>query len=219
MTRRVQGLVAPRLSAPDLPPVLESGPPPSRGEESFQIRWTALDQVTDAAHSAITECAVIEAPVDRLDISGAALVDVDIADLRATAVAGRGARLRRVRIAGGRIGTLDLADADLDEVELRGIRIDYLSLGGGRVADLVVSGCTIGTLDMPQARLSRVAFLDSRADEVDTRGLRAEHLDLRGLDAVSYLDLASLRGATLSPRQVEQLAPALAAALGIRVED
>ena len=94
-----------------------------------------------------------------------------------------------MRIAGGRIGTLDLADAELDEVELRGIRIDYLSLGGGRVADLVVADCTIGTLDMPQATLSRVAFLDSRADEVDTRGLRAEHLDLRGLEAVLYPDL------------------------------
>ncbi len=145
--------------------------------------------MTDAAHSAITECALVEASVDRLDISGATLVDVDITGLRATAVAGRGARLRRVRIAGGRIGTLDLTDAELDEVELRGIRIDYLSLGGGRVADLVVAGCTIGTLDMPQARVSRVAFVDSRADEVDTRGLRAEHLDLRGLEAGSYLDL------------------------------
>ena len=219
MTRRAHGPAAPRLSAPDLPRVLEDGPAPSRGEESFQLRWTALDPMTDAAHSAITECALVEASVDRLDISGATLVDVDMADLRATTVAGRGARLRRVRIAGGRIGTLDLADAELDEVELRGIRIDYLSFGGGRVADLLVSACTIGTLDMPLARLSRVAFLDSRADEVDTRGLRAEHLDLRGLDAASYLDLASLRGATLSSPQVEQLALALAAALGIRVED
>lgn len=219
MTPRGQGLAAPRLSAPDLPRVLEDGPPPSRGEESFQLRWTALDSMTDAANSAITECALVDASVDRLDISGATLVDVDVTGLRATAVAGRGARLRRVRIAGGRIGTLDLTDAELDEVELRGIRIDYLSLGGGRVADLVVAGCTIGTLDMPQARVSRVALVDSRADEVDTRGLRAEHLDLRGLEAGSYLDPGSLRGATLSPRQVEQLAPALAAALGIRVDD
>jgi uncharacterized protein YjbI with pentapeptide repeats len=219
MTRRGPGLIAPRLSAPDLPPVLEEGAEPTRGEESFQLRWTALSPVTDAAHSAITECSLTGASVDRLDLSGATLVDVDIAGLRATAVAGRAARLRRVRIAGGRIGTLDLADAELDEVELRGIRIDYLSLRGARVSDLLISGCTIGTLDVPQARLARVAFDDSRADEVDTRGLRAEHLDLGGLDALSYLDLASLGGATLSQRQVEQLAPALAAALGIRVED
>ena len=175
--------------------------------------------MTDAAHAAITECAVVGGAVDRLDLAGASLVDVDISALRATAVLGRRARLRRVRITGGRIGTLDLADAQLDEVELRGIRIDYLSLAAATVNDLIVADCTIGSLDVPQARLSRVAFTDSAADEVDTRGLRCEHLDLRGLEAVSYLDLAALRGATLSPRQVGALAPSLAAALGIRIDD
>ncbi len=152
-------------------------------------------------------------------MTGATLVDVDVRDLRATALSGRGARLRRVRISGGRIGTLDLADADLDEVELRGVRIDYLSLAAARITDLLVADCTIGTLDMPQATVTRIGFENSRADDVDTRGLRAKDLDLRGLEAVSYLDAASLRGATLSPRQVEHLAPAMAQALGIRVLD
>ncbi|GAA1965759.1 pentapeptide repeat-containing protein [Microbacterium deminutum] len=218
MTRREQGPAAPRVSAPDLPRELSDGGPPTRGAESFQVRWTTLEAVTDAAHSAIAECAFDGVTVDRLDVGGASLVDVELSGLRATALAGRSGRLRRVRFTGGRIGTLDLADAEADEVELRGIRIDYLSLAGARVEDLIVSGCTFGTLDMPQARLSRVAFHDSRADEVDTRGLRCEHVDLRGLEAVSYLDPAGLRGATLSPAQIEQLAPSLAAALGIRVE-
>jgi uncharacterized protein YjbI with pentapeptide repeats len=219
MARREQGLVAPRVSPPDLPRDLSEGPPPVRGEESFQVRWAALDAETDASHTALSECELADATVERLDLTGASLVDVEVSALRATILVGRAARLRRVRFTGGRIGTLDLADADMDEVELRGIRIDYLSLAGARVEDLMISDCTIGTLDMPRARLSRVAFRDSRADEVDTRGLRCEDVDLRGLEAVSYLDLAALRGATLSPAQVEALAPSLAAALGIRLED
>jgi len=209
----------PRVSAPDLPPQLEDGAPPARGSESFQLRWTTLDAVTDAAYAVITECAVVEASVDRLDLTGATLVDVELRNLRATTLTARSARLRRVRVVDGRIGTLDLADADLDEVELRGVRIDYLSVAAARVTDLVVTDCTIGTLDMPQASLSRVGFANTRADEVDTRGLRSKDLDLRGLEAVSYLDPASLRGATLSAQQVEYLAPALADALGIRVLD
>ena len=104
-------------------------------------------------------------------------------------------------------------------MELRGIRIDYLALPAARVNDLLVVDCVIGALDLPQATLTRVRFEDSRADEVDTRGLRSEHLDLRGLEAVSYTDPAGLRRATLSFRQVEHLAPALAVALGIRVDD
>lgn len=219
MSRRAEGLAAPRVSAPDLPPTLTNGPTPRRGGESFQIEWTELESTTDAAHGALTECAVRDAAVERLDLTGASLVDVDVSGLRATAVVARDARLRRVRIVGGRIGTLDLADAELDEVELRSIRIDYLSLAGAQVEDLLVTDCRIGSMDVPQARLTRVAFADSTCDEVDTRGLRAEHVDFRGLEALSYLDLASLRGATLSPRQVEVLAPALATALGIRVEE
>ena len=209
----------PRVSAPDLPRRLEDGPLPSRSGDCFQVRWEALDAMTDAAYSTLAECALVDASVERLDLTGATLVDVDVRDLRATTVTGRGARLRRTRITGGRIGTLDLADAELDEVELRGVRIDYLSLGAARVADVLISDCTIGTLDMPQATVVRTAFEDSRADEVDTRSIRAQDLDLRGLEAVSYLDAASLRGATLSPRQVEHLALTLAQALGIRVHD
>ncbi len=217
--RRPPVPAAPRVSPPDLPPHLQDAVPPRRGSESFQQRWTELADQTDAAHAAITECAILGASVDRLDLTGATLVDVDVRDLRATTFTARGARLRRVRITGGRIGTLDLADADVDELELRGVRVAYLSLAASRLSDLLVAGCTIGTLDLPQSSVSRASFIDSRADDVDTRGVRAQDLDLRGLEALSFLDPASLRGVILSARQVQELAPALAAALGIRVVD
>jgi uncharacterized protein YjbI with pentapeptide repeats len=207
----------PRVSPPDLPPRLEPGDRPARGGDHFQLRWASLDAQTDAAYATITECAFDPASVDRLDLTGATLIDAEIRDLRATTLPARGSRLRRVRISGGRIGTLDLGDAEVDEVELRGVRIDYLALAGARVHDLMVADCTIGTLDLPQAILSRVSFADTRADDVDTRSMRAKDLDLRGLEAASYLDAASLRDATLSARQIEHLAPAMAAALGIRV--
>jgi uncharacterized protein YjbI with pentapeptide repeats len=211
--------IAPRLSAPDLPTHLEDGPALSRGGDHFQMRWTSLDAQTDAAHTALTECAVTGAAVERLDLTGATLVDVDVSDVRATTVSARSARLRRVRITGGRIGTLDLSDAEIDDVHLRGVRIDYASLAGARITDLLIADCTIGTLDLPQAVVARTAFTESRADEVDTRGLRAKDLDLRGLEASSFVDAASLRGVTLSSRQIEYLAPALAAAVGIHVLD
>ena len=210
---------APRVSAPDLPRHLHDGPPLMRGADLFQVGWSTLSADTDAAHASLTECALSGGSVDRLDLTGAVLVDVEVRDLRATTLTARGARLRRVRITGGRIGTLELTDADLDEVELRDVRLDYLSLGAARARDVLIAACTIGTLDVPHASLTRVACEDSRADEVDSRGLRAEDLDLRGLEALAYLDAASLRGATFSTRQIEHLAPALARAFGIRLTD
>ena len=209
----------PRVSAPDLPRELTDVIGLERRADHLQVNIGGLDGEVDASHAALTECTVAAASVDRLDLTGATLVDVEFDALRATSVHGADARLRRVRLTGGRIGTLDLGAAGIDEVELRGIRIDYLSLGGAKVEDLLVADCTIETLDLPQATLTRVRFENTRAGEVDTRGMRADSVDFRGLDAAAYLDVASLRRVTLTSWQVEQLAPAFAAALAIDVQD
>ena len=208
----------PRLAAPDLPRELSDVTGLERHGDHLRARIGGLNGEVDASHAALTECTVAASSVDRLNITGATLVDVEFDALRATSVHGADARLRRVRLTGGRIGTLDLGAAGIDEVELRGIRIDYLSLGGAKVEDLLVADCTIETLDLPQATLTRVRFENTRAGEVDTRGMRADSVDFRGLDAAAYLDVASLRRVTLTPWQVEQLAPAFATALAIDVQ-
>lgn len=214
---RVERPAPPRIAPPDVPEHLVDVEGLSAHADLFGARILRLDAVTDAAHAALTECQVVALGVERLDLTGATLVDVEIEGLRAASVAGRDARLRRVRITGGRLGTLDLAGAEADEVELRGIRIDYLSFAGARVGDLRITGCTLGTLDLPHAVLSRVRVEETRVDEVDPRGMRSDSVDLRGLDAGSFLDVGSLRGVTVTPWQTEQLAPALAASLGIDV--
>lgn len=209
----------PRVSRPDLPSVLDAGDAPIAGADAHDMRWTGPAGVIDAPRATIEACVLDEVSADELVLTDATLIDVALRDVRMPAIRARGTRWRRVLAEGGRIGTLDLSDAELDEVELRGIRIDYLSLAGARVDDLVVADCTIGALDLPGARLSRVAFASSRADEVDTRGLRSTDLDLRGLEALAYLDVTGLRDATMSGDQVERIATALAAGLGIRIQD
>lgn len=221
--RRVEGMAsritapkAPVISAPDLPDQLSDAEPSARAD--LTAARIALQDATDLAHSTI-EQGVIEGQATRLDLRGATVYDVEFSGIRIADLQSRALNGRRILIAGGRIGTLDLTDARLTEVEIRDVRIDYLTLAGARVDHMRVSGCTITTLDMPQAVLSRVTFENTGADEVDPRGMRATDLDLRGLDALSYLDVTALKGATLDSRQVQLLAPALAAAAGIRVID
>jgi len=185
----------------------------------LQVRFEGLSGDVDGAHSHISECVIADGALGALDLTGAVLSDVSFTAVRATEVKARTGRWRTVLISGGRIGTLDLSGADLTGIELRGVRIDYLALGSAKVSDLLVVDCTIGSLDIPLATLSRVRFEGTRVDEVDSRGIRADHLDLRGLDALAYTDLSSLRGATLSGQQVELLATSFAAALGIDVRD
>lgn len=208
--------VPPRVSAPDLPPVLEPHEP-TRGSDllaaSLELAGTA-----DLAHARVEQC-VLRADAESVDLTGATLLDVELPDPRIASLRLRTSSIRRLRITGGRIGTLDLSEARVAELELRNVRIDYLNLGAARAEDVDVVRCTIRTLDLPRAELTRVRFQETRSDELDPRGLRAKDLDLRGLDALSYLDVQSLRGATLSPLQVQQLAAVMAAGLGILVTD
>ncbi|MDL9979594.1 pentapeptide repeat-containing protein [Microbacterium candidum] len=219
MARPPAGVLAPRISAPDLPRGLDDVRTLTAGDDVLQARVTGLRGAVDAARLTLTESVLADVDADRFDLTLARLADVDIDAPRATELIASRGSWRNVRITGGRIGALDLGRADLHSVELRGVRIDYLALGEADVSDLLVADCTIGTLDLPRATLARVRFERTRADEVDTRELRASHLDLRGLDAVTYTSPAGLRGATLAPRQVELLAADLAAAFGIDVRD
>lgn len=216
MPDRSDGPAAPRVSAPDLPADLDIARPSRRAD--LVAARLELSGTVDLAHSSLEQC-VLTADADALDLTGTTLVDVDFPGPRLAVLSLRDAGIRRVRITGGRIGTLDLSAARIDELELRDVRIDYLNLGAARGSDIVASGCTLRTLDMPQAVLTRVRFDDCRSDEVDPRGLRAVDVDLRGLDALAYTDANSLRGTTLTTFQVQQLATTLAAGVGIRVSD
>lgn len=216
MARASQRPVAPRLNPPDLPSDLEAAAP-APDADLLQARLDGLRGDTDLAHSRLEEVLIPGADIAALTLTGATLIDVDIEDLRAVEVQARRSSLRRVRIAGGRIGTLDLANARISELELLNVRIDYLYLAGAELEDVRITSCTIRAIDLPGAKLARVSFADSSADEVDPRGMRATDLDLRGLDAATILDPLALRGATLSGDQVFALAPRLAAAAGIDV--
>lgn len=170
-----------------------------------------------APHSHISETAIRGATVGTLHLTGVGLTDVEIDDLQAVVVSASTAKLQTVRVTGGRVATLDLSRGSLTGVEFRGLRIDYLTLAGTTALDVLFVDCTIGALDAPQATLSRVGFENSRVDEVDNRGWRIENVDLRGLEAIRYLDMPALRGATMSERQVVALARDFGTAAGVDI--
>ncbi|GAA4488871.1 pentapeptide repeat-containing protein [Microbacterium panaciterrae] len=214
MARPTERPLPPRASPPDLPDDLEDGEGRRHGDHiGLRIRLTE-----DLAHAQFEQCS-LSGSADRVDLTGATLLDVEIVDARTAALSLKDATIRRLRIAGGRIGTLDLSGAHVAELILEHARIDYLSLAAAKIQDSVIADCTLATVDLPMATVTRVRFERSRADEVDTRGLRADSLDLRGLDALAFLDVTALRGTTLTARQVELLAPVFAAAAGIDVQD
>ncbi|KDA06267.1 hypothetical protein DC31_10435 [Microbacterium sp. CH12i] len=216
MARNSDSPVAPRVSIPDIPPHLTAAEP-SRSADLLAARLELVGTV-DLAYASLEQC-VISAAADRIDLTGATILDVDVTEIRAASVSMRDASIRRMRITGGRIGTLDLSGTRISELELRDVRIDYLSLAGAKGTDILIVESTIKALDMPQAQLTRVGFVNCRSDEVDTQGMRAANVDFRGLEADAFMDTNSLRGTTLTTFQIQQLAPTIAAGLGIQIKD
>lgn len=214
MARKNDSPAAPLVSDPDLPPVLT--PATAQRRALLQAARLDLRGDVDLAYADLDQC-VLSADAENIDLTGATVVDVDAADVRATSVVLRNANVRRVRISGGRIGTLDLSGTRVSELTLRDLRVDYLTFGGAKAQDVIISDCRIRALDMPQSELTRLAFERTHADEVDTAGMRASDVDVRGLEAQAYLDTNSLRGTIMNLMQVEQLASAFARSAGIRV--
>lgn len=210
---------APRVFAPDLPPSLDDRAHPLLHGDHLGQRFTALPPSLDASHTTISESRIETAAVNELTLRGATLTDVEIVDMQAVQFGGRQSSWRNVRVAGGRIAALDLSAASLASVELRDLRIDYLNLSAATVADVIIANCRIGTLDLPGATLTRVRFDDSSADEVDSRESRLQHVDFRGLSVARFLDVATLRGAIMTPAQTELHAQQFAAAHGVAVRD
>lgn len=214
MARSTERPLPPRVSPPDLPEELTEAEGCRHGDHLGR----RIPLAEDLAHAQFEQC-VLSGSADRVDLTGATLLDVEIADARTPVLSLRDATIRRLRIAGGRIGTLDLSGAHIAELIVEHARVDYLSLAAAKVQDSLIADCTVATMDLPSATMTRVRFERSRVDEVDTRGLHADSLDLRGLDALAFLDVTALRGATLTSRQVESLASVFAQAAGIDVQD
>jgi hypothetical protein len=216
MPRIPDSPAAPRVSPPDLPEQFGDARP-VRGADLVAARLR-LEDDADLAYATLEQC-TLTADAGTVDLTGSTVLDVEMTDVRLASLRMRDAGVRRLRIAGGRLGTLDLSGARIDELELSGLRIEYLNLASARAVDVEIAECGIRTIDAPLAELTRVRFSSTRCDEVDPRGMKATDVDLRGLDALSYLDANSLRGTTLTSFQVQQLAPVLAAGIGIRVTD
>lgn len=210
--------LSPRISSPDLPARLD----PAVLGARVDLLGALVEGTTgdlDATDARVSESILRDLDLGSFDFSRSRLSDVDISGLCAVVATATESRWQSVRIDGGRIATLDLSRSTLSGVEIRGARIDYLTLAGADASDLRFVDCTIGALDAPQSTLRRVAFDGCRVNEVDNRGWRTENVDLRGLEGAHYLDMAALRGTTLSERQVSWLGPAFAAAVGVDVRD
>ncbi|MDX3227238.1 pentapeptide repeat-containing protein [Streptomyces sp. ME19-01-6] len=165
------------------------------------------------------DCGFRRCGFDEARLSRASFVDCVLEGVRGVGADVSEARLRDVELVDARLGGVQLHGAVLERVVVRGGKIDYLNLRTARLTDVVFEGCLLAEADFGGAVLERVEFVDCALRGADFTQARLTDVDLR---AVTELDIERgvehLAGAVISPSQLLDLAPALAARLGIRVE-
>ncbi|WP_051208971.1 pentapeptide repeat-containing protein [Propionicicella superfundia] len=124
---------------------------------------------------------------------------------------------RGVEIRGSRIGSAELYGASWRSVRLTGCRLGYVNLRDSALTDVAFTDCVIDELDLLRSTATRVSFAGCRIARLDVTGSSLADVDLRGARLADIAEPAGLRGATITPDQLLDLAPAIAAALGIAV--
>jgi uncharacterized protein YjbI with pentapeptide repeats len=148
-----------------------------------------------------------------------ALTDVEASGVDASGADWSGARLRRVTFEGCRLAGLRLAELDAEHVLFRDCRLELATFRAARIRDGVFERCVLDEADFGEAALQAVAFSDCRLVGADFSAARLTRVDLRGSELAPAGDVAGLRGATIDSIQLAGLAPLLARAAGLRVDD
>jgi uncharacterized protein YjbI with pentapeptide repeats len=184
---------------------------------------------------------------ERLRVAGETFAEVDAEDgrflecaLESSTFSGgslvrgtwRGSSLRGVRLVGVTLARssftdvawddcvlagCDLSGAYLQQVTVRGGGWDTVNLRGARLEKVVFEDCRLLDLDLGAARLSDVRFPGCRFERLDLTKAELTRVDLRGAALSIDRGYDRLRGAVIEPGQLIDLAPALAAYLGIAV--
>ncbi|TLS41288.1 pentapeptide repeat-containing protein [Streptomyces montanus] len=173
----------------------------------------------DGGGARFMDCALTGCALDETRLHRARLLDSVLTGIRGVGTDLGEATLRDVEVVDARLGGVQLHGSVLERVVIRGGKIDYLNLRKARLKDVVFEGCVLVEPDFGGARLERVEFVDCVLKGADFNAVTLVDVDLR---AAAEVDIARgvdrLAGAVISPAQLLDLAPVLAAAMGVRVE-
>ncbi len=174
----------------------------------------------DGRGARFMDCALTGCALDETQLHHARVLDCVLTGIRGVGTDLAEANLRDVELVDARLGGVQLHGAVLERVLVCGGKIDCLNLRKARLKDVVFEGCVLVEPDFGGARLERVEFVDCVLKEADLTAATLVDVDLR---RAAQLDVARgvgrLSGAVISHAQLLDLAPVLAAELGVRVAE
>ncbi|WP_258036891.1 pentapeptide repeat-containing protein, partial [Streptomyces sp. SM14] len=216
------GVRAPRAPEYELPVLRPAdGYDLEPGGDCDGLEFADMDLADGEGRGAnILGCVLRRCALDRADLRRARLVDTLLEEVRGVGTDLAEAVLRDVELVDARLGGVQLSAAELNRVRVRGGKIDYLNLRQARLTDVVFEGCVLVEPDFGGATLERVSFEGCDLRGVDLNQATLRDTDLRGVAGLEITrGVERLEGAVVTPAQLLDLAPVLAAAMGLRVEN
>jgi len=173
----------------------------------------------DAAGGAhFLECAFTGVELDGAKLRTAAFNEVHIESSRWVAVDLAESEWQDTRVLSSVLAGIAGYGSALRRVVFRQCKLEAVNLRGAVLRDVVFEDCLLRDVDLGSAKLTGVTFPGSTLEEVRLGGAQLKQVDLRGAVRLGLLDLQQgLRGAVISTHQLLEIAPQLAAAMGIEV--
>ena len=163
------------------------------------------------------ECAFERVGLEEADLRGLHLAECRWSAVAAAVLTIPRSNWRGVAVSGSRLGAVEAYESTWRSVLVEDSKLGYVNARGGTWTDVALRRCVLTELDLSGARLTRVSMADCRIGTLHLNGATLADVDLRETRLEVVEGLAGLAGAWVSESQLSELAPLLAAHLGIRV--
>ncbi len=160
------------------------------------------------------ECTLEDCRMDEARLTGLHVVDSTWVRAAASGLVAPHSLWRDCEVRDSRFGLLDLSSSTLLRLTITDAKIDYLNLRGSTLREVVLTRVQVGEVSLTDAMGTGIRFAGCTMGTIELHNSRLTSTDLStsSLQRVDGLD--SLRGVILSAEQVMDLAPAMAAHLG-----
>ncbi|MFC4494561.1 pentapeptide repeat-containing protein [Streptomyces ovatisporus] len=219
-TKKTGGAVSsprrPEISLPELRPY-EPGTALEHDHDGVDFEDADLSG-TDGAGATFLDCAIRRCSLDEARWERVRLLDSVLEGVTGVGTDLAGAELRDVEIVDARLGGVQMHGTHLSRVLVRGGKIDFLNLRQSTLTDVTFENCVLVEPDFGGAKLERVGFPGCVLRGVDFTKATMADVDLREAAELNIAaGVGELTGAVVNMGQLMELAPALAAEMGLRV--
>lgn len=170
------------------------------------------------------ESSLVGARVAGADLGGAKLPSLRVVDAllehcNLANLDAPGASLVRCELRGCRLTGSSWRESRFTDVLLKDCRIDLAAFTSARLERVTFDGCRLEQSDLQDVDAASARFLHCDLSECDLTDARFRRSELRGCELRGLHGVERLRGIGVAWGDLLELAPALAAALGIRLLD